>query len=344
MTPGRGIPASCVAPPSNSNMSSILDRRALPIRTPRSGIHATNYSSGHQLLLDFRFPKATARPVRWCYAQSRRRQTLLEGASGITMDIGAQLRTAREANSLSIATLAERTRVPARTLAAIERNDQSALPPHPFARGFVRSYAEELDLDPDQVARDFFAQFPEQPDSSRAPVLRELPDVSWQPPSQWMGMATAVAILLVVVAAAVVLGRRSDSTPPPGSVGTTGTSAATPVPTAAPPVAPKPVDQPDRTAAPAIAAPPRAGCDYRGPVPHRPVLGGRDSRRAADDLPDSAARRAPHTRGRARDDDPFRQRRRRRVDDQWERPRDTGRERRGPGRQGRRGDNAATVK
>ncbi len=175
------------------------------------------------------------------------------------MDIGAQLRTAREANSLSIATLAERTRVPARTLAAIERNDQSALPPHPFARGFVRSYAEELDLDPEQVARDFFAQFPEQPDSSRAPVLRELPDVSWQPPSQWMGMATAVAILLVVVAAAVVLGRRSDPTPPPGSVGTTGTSAATPVPTAAPPVAPTPAVQPDRTAAPAIAAPPAPG-------------------------------------------------------------------------------------
>ena len=175
------------------------------------------------------------------------------------MDIGAQLRTAREAGSLSIATLAERTRVPARTLAAIERNDQSALPPHPFARGFVRSYAEELDLDPDQVARDFFAQFPDQPDSSRAPVLRELPDVSWQPPSQWMGMATAVAILLVVVAAAVVLGRRSDSTPPPGSVGTTGASAATPVPTAAPPITPKPVDQPDRPAAPALAAPSAPG-------------------------------------------------------------------------------------
>ena len=243
------------------------------------------------------------------------------------MDIGAQLRTAREANSLSIATLAERTRVPARTLAAIERNDQSALPPHPFARGFVRSYAEELDLDPEQVARDFFAQFPEQPDSSRAPVLRELPDVSWQPPSQWMGMATAVAILLVVVAAAVVLGRRSDRTPPPGSVGTTGTSAATPVPTAAPPVAPQPVVQPDRHRCRNRRAS-GAGCDYRGPVPHRPVLGGRDGRRAADNLPDSAARRAPHTRGRARDDDPFRQRRRGRVDDQWERPRDTGRERR----------------
>jgi cytoskeletal protein RodZ len=175
------------------------------------------------------------------------------------MDIGAQLRTAREARSLAIATLAERTRVPARTLSAIERNDQSALPPHPFGRGFVRTYAEELNLDPERTVRDFFAQFPEQPDSSRALVLRQSPDVSWQPPSQWMGMATAVGILLMVVAAAVVLGRRSDSTPPLGSVGTTGASAATPVPTAAPPATPQPVDPPDRSAAPAIAAPPAPG-------------------------------------------------------------------------------------
>ena len=65
------------------------------------------------------------------------------------MDIGAQLRTARETKGLSIGTLAQRTRVPARTLAAIERNDQSAHPPHPFGRGFVRNYAEEVDLDPD---------------------------------------------------------------------------------------------------------------------------------------------------------------------------------------------------
>lgn len=171
------------------------------------------------------------------------------------MDIGAQLRTAREAKSLSIATLAQETRVPARTLAAIERNDQSALPPHPFGRGFVRTYAEEVDLDPDRTVRDYFAQFPEQSDSDRTPVLHELPDVSWQPPSRFLGMGTAVAILLVVVAAAVVMGRRGDSTPSPEAVGTAGTSPATPAPATAPPATPQPIDQPDRAGAPAIAAP-----------------------------------------------------------------------------------------
>jgi cytoskeletal protein RodZ len=174
------------------------------------------------------------------------------------MDIGAQLRTAREAMSLSIATLAQRTRVPARTLAAIERNDQSALPPHPFGRGFVRTYAEEVDLDPDRIARDYFAQFPEPPDSARAPVLRQSPDVSWQPPSQWMGMGTAVAILLLVVAAAVVLGRRGDSAPEPNTIGTTGTSPASPASTAAS-RAPQPADKPAATPTPAVAPPPPPG-------------------------------------------------------------------------------------
>jgi cytoskeleton protein RodZ len=76
------------------------------------------------------------------------------------MDIGGQLRSAREARGLSLATLAQRTRVPERALAAIERNDASALPPHPFDRGFVRTYAAEVDLDPDRMVRDYFAQFP----------------------------------------------------------------------------------------------------------------------------------------------------------------------------------------
>ena len=89
------------------------------------------------------------------------------------MDIGAQLRSAREGKGLSIGTVAERTRVPVRTLAAIERNDQSALPPHPFGRGFVRAYAEEVDLDSDRLVREYFAQFPSPP-----PVAEPRPALS----------------------------------------------------------------------------------------------------------------------------------------------------------------------
>jgi len=146
------------------------------------------------------------------------------------MDIGAQLRAAREAKGLTIGTLAERTRVPARTLAAIERNDQAALPPHPFARGFVRTYAEEVDLDPNRLVRDFFAQFPAPIAAAPTSTTADFSDESWQPPDRWIGMGTAIAILLVVVAAAVVLGRRGESGLARETVGTTGAAPAVPAP------------------------------------------------------------------------------------------------------------------
>src|SRR5262245_5979991 len=76
------------------------------------------------------------------------------------MSIGAQLRTAREAKGLSLGAVAQRTRVQPRTLVAIELNDLTLLPPRPFGRGFVRAYAQEVDLDPDRTVRDYFAQFP----------------------------------------------------------------------------------------------------------------------------------------------------------------------------------------
>jgi cytoskeleton protein RodZ len=166
------------------------------------------------------------------------------------MDIGSQLRTAREAKGLSVRTLSERTRVPARALAAIELNDQSSLPPHPFGRGFVRTYAEEVDLDPDRLVRDYFAQFPARRALAPVGVALAEPEPAWQSSSWWMPMGTAAAILLVIVAV-VVLGRRGDRTAEPGSVGTAGTAPSAPAPTGS---APHAVAEPDASPSPAIAA------------------------------------------------------------------------------------------
>ena len=180
----------------------------------------------------------------------------VEGSASKTMDIGGQLRTAREGRGLSIGTVAERTRVPAKTLAAIERNDQSALPPHPFGRGFVRAYAEEVDLDSDRLVREYFAQFPSPPPvANHVPLSREQVEPLWQPPSRWIGMATAVGILLVVVAAAVVLGRRGERAAEPQTVGTTGTSPAVPGTSAATPLTRAAAAPTGAANAPAIAQP-----------------------------------------------------------------------------------------
>ena len=174
------------------------------------------------------------------------------------MDIGAQLRTAREAKGLSIGTVSQRTRVPARALSAIERNDRTALPPPPFNRGFVRTYAKEVDLDPDSMVRDYFAQFPEPAVAAPAIAVRATRDASWQEPSRFVGMAAALAILVAVVVTAIVLGRRSDTANEPAAVGTTGNSAATPVPAATTPATTPPV-APATGAATSAATPSPSG-------------------------------------------------------------------------------------
>jgi cytoskeleton protein RodZ len=132
------------------------------------------------------------------------------------MDIGAQLRAAREARGLSLGTLSERTRVQLRFLTAIEQNDLTLIPPRPFGRGFVRAYADEVGLEPEDTANQYFAQFPSTRTPGEVRVLVIKPDIlldsSSVLASQWGGLATAVAILILVVATAVSLGRRGETT------------------------------------------------------------------------------------------------------------------------------------
>jgi cytoskeletal protein RodZ len=168
------------------------------------------------------------------------------------MDIGAELRAAREAKGLDIRTLSERTRVQPRTLAAIELNNLSALPPRPFGRGFVRAFAQEVDLDPDRIVNSYFSQFPPSPPPP-PPETRPFElsaDALVRRPSPWAGLGTAAAILFVVVAAAVVIGRRNE----PGdtqAVGTSGVGEPAPATSSS--------AQPAAATAPATNAPLRLG-------------------------------------------------------------------------------------
>lgn len=66
---------------------------------------------------------------------------------------GDILRTAREAQGLSVADIAARTRVPLRHLEAIEQSDYSALPSSTYAVGFTRAYARAVGLDEVRIAQ-----------------------------------------------------------------------------------------------------------------------------------------------------------------------------------------------
>ncbi|MGU3390034.1 helix-turn-helix domain-containing protein [Sphingomonas sp. M1A8_2b] len=66
---------------------------------------------------------------------------------------GDILRTAREAQGLSVADIATRTRVPVRHLEAIEASDYSLLPSSTYAVGFARAYARAVGVDEVSIAQ-----------------------------------------------------------------------------------------------------------------------------------------------------------------------------------------------
>jgi cytoskeleton protein RodZ len=78
-----------------------------------------------------------------------------------TSGVGSELRDARERAGLSLRTVADRTKIPVQTLEALERDDISRLPGGIFLRSFVRAYASEVGLDPEQAVRRFVARFPD---------------------------------------------------------------------------------------------------------------------------------------------------------------------------------------
>ena len=91
------------------------------------------------------------------------------------MDIGASLRRARLRKRLSLEQLSKTTKIKLSLLEALENNDFERLPPIVYTRGFLRVYAREVGLDPEQTTEQYFAQLDELPPLSLAgePVRQE---------------------------------------------------------------------------------------------------------------------------------------------------------------------------
>lgn len=66
-------------------------------------------------------------------------------------DIGSTLRQARDRRALPLETCAERTRIRSKYLIAMEENRFESLPEPAYARGFVKTYADFLGLDPGRL-------------------------------------------------------------------------------------------------------------------------------------------------------------------------------------------------
>ena len=75
---------------------------------------------------------------------------------------GKLLLDARVARGMTLAEVAASTKIPVSKLQAIERDDIENLPGGIFTRGFVRSYAAAVGLDPQDTLAQFEARFPDE--------------------------------------------------------------------------------------------------------------------------------------------------------------------------------------
>jgi cytoskeletal protein RodZ len=124
--------------------------------------------------------------------------------------LGSYLKRERELKQVSIAELAQTTRIPVRILQQLEHDDHSQLPADVFVRGFLRAYARALGLDAEHVLARYGdgRQTPEPPAPS-------LPAMYAPESGRRFGIAIALFILLFLftLALSIVLRPRHRDTP-----------------------------------------------------------------------------------------------------------------------------------
>jgi plasmid maintenance system antidote protein VapI len=142
---------------------------------------------------------------------------------------GDILRKAREAQGLTVADIATRTRVPLRHLEAIEASDYSTLPSSTYAVGFTRAYARAMGIDEVHIANLVRGEV--------ATLGRKTPE--YEPyemtdPSRVPSRGLAIVALGLAIAVLVLVGLWYGTDM---FRGTSTSSTATPVAETAPPAA-----------------------------------------------------------------------------------------------------------
>jgi transcriptional regulator with XRE-family HTH domain len=79
---------------------------------------------------------------------------------------GTRLRRQRERRQVSVAAIAEQTKIKAALLDALERDDVSQWPVGIFRRAYLRCYAKAVGLDPEALVREFLELYPDPADAA----------------------------------------------------------------------------------------------------------------------------------------------------------------------------------
>lgn len=119
--------------------------------------------------------------------------------------LGEDLKSAREAAGLSLRDMERRTKIAVSALESLERNDFSRLPGGIFGRSFVRAYAVEVGVDPDETVSRFVAllEHNEREEAARRAARR--PEIT-QDDKEFLARQRRALIVVRVAAVLVVIG------------------------------------------------------------------------------------------------------------------------------------------
>jgi cytoskeletal protein RodZ len=122
--------------------------------------------------------------------------------------LGSYLKRERELRQISIAEVAQTTRIPVRIISQLENDELEVLPADIFIRGYLRAYARAVSLDEGEV----LGRHQRKPEPEAPPPL---PAVYAAEPGRRFGIALALVILLILftLALSIVLRPRHRDAP-----------------------------------------------------------------------------------------------------------------------------------
>src|SRR5688500_20352875 len=97
---------------------------------------------------------------------------------------GARLRLQREQQQITLAAIADQTKIKASLLDRLEYEDVSQWPKGIFRRAYIRAYAKAIGLGPDAVAREVLELYPDVEEEPAPAVLAGARAVGTGPPSR----------------------------------------------------------------------------------------------------------------------------------------------------------------
>ncbi len=160
-------------------------------------------------------------------------------------DFGASFRSARESRLLTVEAVARDTRISSRYLDAIENEAFHVLPGGVFNRGFIRTYAMKLGLDPEAKLAEYAALTA---DDQRTAALGSTGGArKTRPERRILPIALGALIAVIILYYALDRSRVAPAdAPPPGEAAadtaTPGPAPASPAPASPAPASPTLVD------------------------------------------------------------------------------------------------------